>query len=135
MDWKPRNEYCPAIVVSKLFLSLTSSPAFCAFARPVKKFVAEFVQSLLGKQKQNEKHLYCKVELRWMSFSLVVKASDCQCRCRNSPGFDPSILLEPEGRQMKPCSIQYIEKKIKKIPPFKVELSQKEICKRKCWVR
>jgi hypothetical protein len=28
----------------------------------------------------------------WMRSSLVVRASDCQCRSRNSPGFDPSIL-------------------------------------------
>ncbi len=27
-----------------------------------------------------------------MRFSRVVRASDCQCRSRNSPGFDPSIL-------------------------------------------
>jgi hypothetical protein len=27
-----------------------------------------------------------------MSSRLVVRASDCQCRSRNSPGFDPSIL-------------------------------------------
>jgi hypothetical protein len=64
----------------------------CPF-HPVKKFVAEFVQSLLGKQKQNEKYLYCKVELRWMRSSLVVKASDCQCLSRISSGFDPSWNL------------------------------------------
>jgi hypothetical protein len=29
---------------------------------------------------------------RWMISSLVVRASDCQCRSRNSPGFNPSIL-------------------------------------------
>jgi hypothetical protein len=28
----------------------------------------------------------------WMRSSLVVRASDCQCRSRNSPGFYPSIL-------------------------------------------
>jgi hypothetical protein len=28
--------------------------------------------------------------------SLVVRASDCQCRSRNSPGFDPSILRHSE---------------------------------------
>ncbi len=28
----------------------------------------------------------------WMRSSQVVRASDCQCRSRNSPGFDPSIL-------------------------------------------
>jgi len=27
-----------------------------------------------------------------MRFSLVVRASDCQCRSRNSPGFDPNNL-------------------------------------------
>ncbi len=37
----------------------------------------------------------------WMRSSLEVWASDCQCRSRNSPGFDPS---------MKQCSIQYIKK-------------------------
>jgi hypothetical protein len=30
--------------------------------------------------------------LVWMRPSLVVRASDCQCQRRNSPGFDPSIL-------------------------------------------
>ncbi len=28
----------------------------------------------------------------WMKSSLVVRASDCQCRSRNSPQFNPSIL-------------------------------------------
>jgi hypothetical protein len=28
----------------------------------------------------------------WLRFSRVVRASDCQCRSRNSPGLDPSIL-------------------------------------------
>ncbi len=28
----------------------------------------------------------------WIKSSLVVRASDCQCRSRNSPGFDPSFL-------------------------------------------
>jgi hypothetical protein len=28
----------------------------------------------------------------WMRSSLVVRASDCQCGSRNSPGFHPSIL-------------------------------------------
>jgi hypothetical protein len=39
----------------------------------------------------------------WMRSSPVVRASDCQCRSRNSPGFDPSILGHSEGRQMKQC--------------------------------
>ncbi len=30
--------------------------------------------------------------LVWMRSNLVVRVSDCQCRSRNSPGFDPSIL-------------------------------------------
>ncbi len=52
--------------------------------------------------------------------SRVDRAFDCQCRSRNSPGFDPSILrhrVESEGRQMKLCWIRYspyIEKKSKK---------------------
>ncbi len=28
----------------------------------------------------------------WMRSSIAVRASDCQCRSRNNPGFDPSIL-------------------------------------------
>jgi hypothetical protein len=28
----------------------------------------------------------------WMSSSRVVRASDCHCRSRNSPGLDPIIL-------------------------------------------
>ncbi len=33
-----------------------------------------------------------RIRTSWMRSSLVVRASDCQCRSRNSPGFDPSIL-------------------------------------------
>jgi len=29
----------------------------------------------------------------------IVRASDCQCQSRNSPGFDPDTL-KSEGRQM-----------------------------------
>jgi hypothetical protein len=36
-------------------------PTGALLARPVKKFVAEFVQSLLGKQKQNSKYLYYSI--------------------------------------------------------------------------
>jgi hypothetical protein len=31
-----------------------------------------------------------------MRSSLVVRASDCQCRSSNCPGFDPSILRHSE---------------------------------------
>ncbi len=40
----------------------------------------------------------------WMRSSRVVRSSDSQCRSRNCPGFDPSIIpdkVESEGRQMK----------------------------------
>jgi len=50
----------------------------------------------------------------WIRFSWVVRASDCQCRSRNSPGLDPSILRHSGiwGRQMKQCWIQNIGEKI-----------------------
>ncbi len=32
------------------------------------------------------------ITMTWMRSSRVVRASDCQCRSRNSPRFDPSIL-------------------------------------------
>ncbi len=39
---------------------------------------------------------FCKIvqysEHMWMRSSRVVRASDCQCRSRNSPGLNPSIL-------------------------------------------
>ncbi len=58
----------------------------------------------------------------WMRSSGVVGEFDCQCRSRNSPGFDPSIrstdTVKSEVRQMKQCSIKnYINS------PYK----------RKCW--
>jgi hypothetical protein len=34
----------------------------------------------------------CQI-IRWMRSSRVITASDCQCQSRNSPGFDPSLLL------------------------------------------
>ncbi len=44
-------------------------------------------------------------------YGRVVRASDSQCRSRNCPGFDPSILRHSGGRQMKQCWISYIKKK------------------------
>ncbi len=58
--------------------------------------------------------------LQWMRSSLVVSASDCQCRSRNSPASSDTV--ESEGRQMKQCWIQYIVKKSQKIPLFKYRL-------------
>ncbi len=45
----------------------------------------------------NRERCVCRVLriARWMRSSLymyIVRASDCQCRSRNSPGFDPRIL-------------------------------------------
>ncbi len=34
--------------------------------------------------------------IQWMRFSRIVRASDSQCRSRNWPGFDPSILRHSE---------------------------------------
>jgi hypothetical protein len=49
---------------------------------------------------------------QWMRSSLGVRASDCQCQRRNGPTVLGSIpassdTVESEGRQMKPCEIQY----------------------------
>ncbi len=50
---------------------------------------------------------WMRSSLGWMrsTRSLVVRASDCQCQSRNSPGFDPSFFRhsESEGRQMEQC--------------------------------
>jgi len=59
----------------------------------------------------------------WMRSSLgSERPSDCQCRSRTSPGFNPSILhtVESEGRQMKQCWM-YCFKKFKTVRPFKQE--------------
>ncbi len=55
----------------------------------------------------------CWVADLWMRSSRVVRASDSQCRSRNCPWFDPSILRhsESEGRQMKQCWISYVKRK------------------------
>ncbi len=61
----------------------------------------------------------------------MVRASDSQCRSRNCPGFDPSILWhsgKSEEPLMKQCWIQYTEKKTKKIPL----LNMLPLWKRKC---
>jgi len=50
-----------------------------------------------------------------MRSSLVVRASDCQCRSRNSPGFD---TVESESRQR--SSVEYsTQKKSLQNPPVK----------------
>jgi hypothetical protein len=36
--------------------------------------------------------MWMRSSLLWMRSSRVVRAPDCQCQSRNSPGFDPSIL-------------------------------------------
>ncbi len=58
-----------------------------------------------------------------MRSSQVVRASDSQCRSRNCPGFDPSILdtVESEGRQTDEAVLNIVhtlkkEKKSKEIP-------------------
>ncbi len=40
------------------------------------------------------------ITLLWIISRRAVRASDCQCQSRNSPGFNPSILRysESEGR-------------------------------------
>ncbi len=57
-----------------------------------------------------------------MRTSRVVRATDCQCRSRNATflGSIPasSDTVEPEGRQMKQCGIQYIEKNFQIITLF-----------------
>jgi hypothetical protein len=61
-----------------------------------------------------------KSSREWMRSSRVVRASDIQCRSRNCPGFDPSILrsdtVESEGRQMKQYLISDKKKNLKKSP-------------------
>jgi hypothetical protein len=41
----------------------------------------------------------------WMRYSRVVRASDSQCRTRNCPGFDPSILRNLRGGRR--SSVEY----------------------------
>ena len=52
----------------------------------------------------------------WMRSSRVVRASDSQCRSRNSPAS--SNTVESERRQMKQCWISYIKKINPKKSPF-----------------
>ncbi len=54
--------------------------------------------------------------LVWMRSRRVLKASDCQCQSRSSPGFNPSILRHSgsRGRQLKQCWTKYF--KNQKIP-------------------
>jgi hypothetical protein len=67
-------------------------------------------------------------ELRWMRSSRLVRASDCQCRSRNSPGFDPSILRHSRSggatNETVLNKVPYIRKKIplKKFPKGSAEL-------------
>ncbi len=58
-------------------------------------------QHTLARQKNRHKkvwtvnaiHSWVKaLNLSQIKFSLVVRASDCQCRSHNSPGFDPNFL-------------------------------------------
>ncbi len=44
----------------------------------------------------------------------VVTASDCQCQCRNSPGFDPSILLHSREEN------EAVLNKVLKKSPFEI---------------
>ncbi len=53
----------------------------------------------------------------WMRQSLVVRASDCQWRSRNSPGPDRSILRHRGGRF---SSVEYSTVKKSKIPLLKM---------------
>jgi hypothetical protein len=55
-----------------------------------------------------------------MRSSQVVRASDCQCQSRNSPGFDPSILRHSEicgAADEAVLNTVHREKKIQKNPP------------------
>ncbi len=57
---------------------------------------------------------------KWIRSSRMVRASDCHCRSRNSPGFDPSILRIWNLRCGRWSSVEYstvpTRKKIQKIP-------------------
>ncbi len=58
----------------------------------------------------------------WMRFIQVVRASDYQCRSRNSPGFDPSILRNSGiGGAADEAVLKTVRrrKKIQKIPLLK----------------
>jgi hypothetical protein len=51
--------------------------------------------------------------------TLVVRASDCQCRSRNSPGFDPSILRHSGiWGAADETVLNTVQKKIEKNPPL-----------------
>ncbi len=56
--------------------------------------------------------------------SLVVRASDCQCRSRNSPGFGPSILKHSgilRAADEAVLNTVHRRKKIKKIPLLQIQ--------------
>ncbi len=46
----------------------------------------------VGSKSYDSKKAWSSIMEMWMRSSLVVRASDCQCRSCNSPGLDPSIL-------------------------------------------
>jgi hypothetical protein len=54
----------------------------------------------------------------WMRSIGMVRVSDCQCQSTTFLSSIPasSDTMEPEGRQMKKCSLHYKGKKIQKIP-------------------
>ncbi len=54
----------------------------------------------------------------WMRSSIVVRASNYQCRSRNSPRFDPSVLRHSEIWEATDKAVLKTEhKKIQKYPP------------------
>jgi hypothetical protein len=63
---------------------------------------------------------------KWMRSSPVVRASDCHCQCRNSPGFDPSILWQAADEAVLNTVFREREKKtvlkLKQMDPGKSDL-------------
>ncbi len=53
--------------------------------------LVEKIQQVKQKQMLQQICVSAMLVCAWMRSSRVVRASDCQCRYRNSPGFEPKI--------------------------------------------
>ncbi len=63
----------------------------------------------------------------WMRSSRVVRASGCQCQCRNIPGFDPSILRHSGiGGAVEEAVLHNVHKKKKSNKIQKIPLKKKK---------
>jgi hypothetical protein len=65
----------------------------------------------------------------WMTSSQAVRASGCQCQCRKSPWFDPSILRHSGicGTEDKAVLINLHKKQTKTKIPLQINVKRNDI--------